>query len=149
MTETAAAASDQRPGRDVAFIGYFPYADEAGNRIIPRIVRHRLPGGARRNLTGGIDPMVEMIGSGDEDVAIVNVQLPRLVEDAGSRSLDHRARCDIAVVGASEDDDVIGAGDRHAVGRGIDRHADHVTEARLRTSDLPQWRDVAVRIPGK
>src|SRR5216683_6021692 len=108
MPQSAPRSLDHGARRNVTAVSDFPRSDEAGGRIVPWIARHLFAQRARCDLARRIDPVVEMIRCRDEDVSIMDLELPRFLADSTLRPADDCAWCDVAIVQPVENDDLVG-----------------------------------------
>ncbi len=92
---------------------------------------------------------MKMIGSRQENSAPVKLHLPWLVRYTGFRSCYPRARSDISVVIAIENQDFVSIRHSEQISFGIDGESHHVAELGLRSLDDANWRRVSVRVPSK
>src|SRR5262249_46125556 len=134
--------------RHIAAVGDIPHSDEAQFRIQPRIFRRPGVGTAEFRLARylRVKIYVKMIGSGQINLAVVNLQLPWLIADSGTLTFDFTYRSHIAVRQTIEKEQFFGIRYHQNVGSVIDPHADSVAQTRLRALDVTCGRDVAVRL---
>src|SRR6202043_157981 len=92
---------------------------------------------------------MQVIRSGQKNLALVKFHLPRLIRDAGLRSCDSGARRHVPVIGAIKNHNVLRIRDREQIPFWIDSQPDDMSKAGLGSLDHANWRSVSMRVPAK
>src|SRR5580704_1833746 len=87
---------------------------------------------------------MKMIGSREEDLAFVYLELPRLIFDAGLGARDSGTRRHVTIIGPIENQNVLGIRYCQHVVRRIDAETDDVPELGFWTMQKSRGRDISV-----